>query len=116
MRTRGLKKLERKKPSLERLSTAIPWEDFRPLLESFFQQERKSPVGCKRINVIIMFKILVLQQLHNLSDEELEFQVNDRRSFGRFVGLGTMYSIPDATTVALFKERFRQAGIFVALF
>lgn len=106
-----LKKLERKKPSLERLSTAIPWEDFRPLLESVFQQERKSPAGRKRIDVIIMFKMLVLQQLHNLSDGELEFQVNDRRSFERFVGLGAMHSIPDATTVALFKERLRQASV-----
>ena len=111
-----LKKLERKKPSLERLSTVIPWEDFRPLLESVFQQERKSPAGRKRIDVIIMFKMLVLQQLHNLSDEELEFQVNDRRSFERFVGLGAMHSIPDATTVALFKERLRQADIFAELF
>jgi len=42
-----LKKLERKKPSLERLGTAIPWEDFRPLPESIFQQERKGPAGRK---------------------------------------------------------------------
>jgi IS5 family transposase len=30
--------------------------------------------------------------------------VNDRRSFEEFVGLGVMNSIPDATTVAFFKE------------
>ncbi|WP_341882307.1 transposase [Synechococcus sp. UW140] len=30
--------------------------------------------------------MLVLQQLFNLSDEEIEFQVNDRRSFEEFVG------------------------------
>ena len=66
-----LKKLERKKPSLERLSTAIPWEDFRPLLESIFPQERKSPAGRKRIDVIILFKMLVLQQLHNLTSRDI---------------------------------------------
>ena len=48
---------------------------------------------------LILFKMMVLQQLFNLSDEELEFQVNDRRSFEDFVGLGVMNSIPDATTV-----------------
>ena len=40
--------------------------------------------------------MLVLQQLFNLSDEELKFQVNDRCSFEDFVGLGVMNSIPDA--------------------
>ena len=49
---------------------------FCPLLERAFPQGRKGPAGRKRINVIVLFNLLVLQQLHNLSDEELEFQVN----------------------------------------
>ena len=69
-------KLGRKKPCLRYLTAIIPWEEFRPLLESAFEQEeRKSPAGRKRIDVIIMFKMLVLQHLFNLSDGELEFQV-----------------------------------------
>ena len=60
--------------------------------------------------------MLVLQQLFNLSDEELEFQVNDRRSFEEFVGLGVMNDIPDATTVAFFRERLRKAGVIEELF
>ena len=32
--------------------------------------------------------MLVLQQLFNLSDQGLEFHVNDRRSFEEFVGFG----------------------------
>ena len=111
-----LRKIGRKKPTLERLAATIPWENFRPLLESTFEKERKSPAGRKRIDVIVMFKMLVLQQLFNLSDEELEFQVNDRRSFERFVGLGVMDSIPDATTVALFRERLRHAQVSEDLF
>ena len=87
-----LEKLGRKKPCL-RYPAIIPWEEFRPLLESAFEEEeRKSRAGCKRIDVIIMFKMLVLQHLFNLSDEDLEFQVNDRRSFEEFVGLGVMDS------------------------
>lgn len=64
-----LKKLGRKKPTLEYLAAIIPWERFRPLLGSVFQKERKSPAGRKRIDVLVMFKMLVLQQLFNLSDE-----------------------------------------------
>ena len=44
--------------------------------------------------------MLVLQQLFSLSDEEVEFQVNDRRSFENFVGSGVINDIIDANTVA----------------
>lgn len=98
------------------LSESIPWEGFRPLLEQAYAHERKCNAGRKRIEALILFKMLVLQQLFNLSDEELEFQVNDRRSFEEFIGLGVMNSIPDATTVAFFRERLRKAGVIEELF
>ena len=60
--------------------------------------------------------MFVLQQLFNLSDEELEFQVNDRRSIKEFIGLGAVNSIPDATSVASFRERLRKAGVIEELF
>ena len=101
---------------LKRLPDSIPWESFRPLLEKGYTQERKSNAGRKRIDPLILFKMLILQQLFNLSDEEVEFQVNDRRSFEEFVGLGVMNNIPDATTIALFRERLRKADVIEELF
>ena len=74
-------KLQEKKPVLKGLSDSIPWESFRPLLERDCAYERNSHAGRKRIDPLNLLKILILQQLFNLSDEELEFQVNDRRSF-----------------------------------
>lgn len=111
-----IQRIQHKKPVLTTLSESIPWESFRPLLERGYAQERKSNAGRKRIDPLILFKMLVLQQLFNLSDEQLEFQVNDRRSFEEFIGLGVMNSIPDATTVALFRERLRKAGVIEELF
>ena len=73
-------------------------------------------VGRKRIDPVILFKILVLQQLFNLSDQGVEFQVNDRRSFEEFVGLGVMNYIPDVTTEAFFTERLRRANVIDELF
>ena len=61
-------KLQEKKPVLKRLSDSIPWESFRPLLDKGYAQERKSNAGRKRIDPLILFKMLVLQQLFNLSD------------------------------------------------
>jgi len=109
-------RLKEKKPALRLLAETIPWKSFRSLLDIGYAQERKSQAGRKRIDPLVLFKMLVLQQLFNLSDEELEFQVNDRRSFEEFVGLGVMNSIPDATTVAFFRERLRKAGVIEELF
>ena len=63
-----------------------------------------------------MFKMLVLQQLYNISDEELEYQVNDRLSFMRFLGLGLAEPVPDATTVCLFRQELKQQGLIEELF
>jgi IS5 family transposase len=49
---------------------------------------RKSSVGRKPLDAIVMFRMLVLQALNNLSDEQAEYQVRDRLSFTRFLRLG----------------------------
>ena len=54
--------------------------------------------------------MLALQQLLNLSGEELEFQVNDRRSFEELIGFDVINIIPDTITVSFFRERRRKSG------
>lgn len=109
-------KLNEKKPFLNILNELIPWDEFRPVLEQIHQKDRKSNAGRKPIDVIIMFKLLILQHLYNISDEDLEYQVNDRNSFMRFLGLGLEDRIPDATTVWLFREKLTKAGLVTKLF
>ncbi|NJL23552.1 MAG: IS5 family transposase, partial [Leptolyngbyaceae cyanobacterium SM1_3_5] len=77
---------------------------------------RKSQAGRKPIDVIVMFKLLVLQQLYNISDEELEYPVSDRLSFMQFLGLGLADEVPDATTVWLFRKQLTQQNLIEALF
>lgn len=43
--------------------------------------------------------------------EDVDFQVNDRRTFEKFFGLGVTNDIPDATTAAFFRERPRKANV-----
>jgi IS5 family transposase len=63
-----------------------------------------------------MFKILILQRLYNLSDQQIEFQVNDRLSFGRFLRLPLGGAAPDYTTVWKFREVLVRAEAVKALF
>ncbi|WP_390890062.1 transposase [Roseofilum reptotaenium] len=51
-----------------------------------------------------MFKLVILQKSFNLSDDQLEYQVNNRLSFMKFLNLGIEDPVPDAKTVWLFKE------------
>jgi transposase, IS5 family len=51
-----------------------------------------------------MFKVLVLQALYNLSDDQTEYQIKDRLSFRRFLNLGMNEPVPDAKTIWLFRE------------
>lgn len=109
-------KLSHKKPLLDRLNEIVPWDEFRPLLERIHQKERKSQAGRKPIDVILMFKLLLLQKFYNISDESLEYQVNDRLSFMKFLGLGIEDTIPDATTVWSFREKLMKLGLIRELF
>jgi IS5 family transposase len=59
----------------------------------------------------MMFKILVLQALHSLSDEGCAFQIKNRLSFQRFLGLGLDGRVPDATTIWLFREKRVKARV-----
>lgn len=86
------------------LDKAVDWELFRSQLEIIRQKERKSSAGRKAFDVVLMFKILILQSLYNLSDDATEYQIQDRLSFMRFLGLGLDSRIPDAKTIWLFKE------------
>ena len=61
--------------------------------------ERKSPAGRKPWDAVVMFKTIVLCALYNLSDDQVEYQLRDRLSFMRFLGLGLEDRVPDAKTV-----------------
>ena len=98
------------------LDSQINWEAFRADLSRVHEKERKSNAGAKPIDVVLMFKVLVLQQLHNLSDERIEYQIRDRLSFMRFLGLQLEDRVPDANTVWLFRERLKELKMVEVLF
>ena len=62
---------------LAQLNEQINWDEFRSNIVIIHEKDRKSATGAKPFDVILMFKILVLQQLNNLSDERIEYQIRD---------------------------------------
>lgn len=88
-------KIKRYATMLNQLNALIDWEDFRQTLETIRNKERKSNAGRKPFDVVLMFKILVLQSLYNLSDAQMEFQITDRFSFMAFLNLSLNDRVPD---------------------
>ena len=111
--------LSAKGDPLEAIDRLVPWESFRAEIETVAltpDELKKSSAGRKPFDAILLFRMLVLQALNNLSDEQVEYQVRDRLSFTRFLRLGIEDSIPDATTLWLFREKLAQAGLIEKLF
>ncbi|MDR3625648.1 MAG: IS5 family transposase [Ignavibacteriaceae bacterium] len=109
-------KLTKKKDPLVRLSMMIKWEKFRPIIEKAMKKQTKGYGGRPPYDYIMMFKVLILQRLYNVSDEQMEFQINDRLTFMRFLGLGIGNTIPDQNTIWLFRENLIKKGVIEKLF
>lgn len=103
---RGLNE-KQSKSRLAQLSGLIDWGSFRGILEEMYNNKTERG-GRPNCDVILMFKILILQQWYGMSDLEIERQMYDRISFMAFLGFPS--SFPDSNTIWLFRERMAKTG------
>lgn len=101
---------------LVKLNAVVNWELFGSDLQQIRDKDRQSNAGRKPFDVVLMFKILILQSLYNLSDDAIEFQIRDRLSFMRFLNLTLGDVVPDAKTLWLFREPLTEAEMIQPLF
>ena len=116
--------LDAKSDPLVAILAAVPFELFRVKLKTALikgglrrsEGDRKSAAGRKPWDEVLIFKVMVLQALYNVSDDQMEYQLRDRLSFMRFVGLGMEDTVPDAKTLWLYREALAKAGAVEGLF
>jgi len=106
-----LKELSAKGDALERLNTVVDFELFRADLERAVPRSDGSKGGRPAFDHVLMFKVLVLQASHSLSDERTEYLIRDRLSFMRFLGLRLADTVPDANTIWTFREALTRARL-----
>ena len=111
-----LSKLSQLGDPLEKLNKGVDFELFRDLLEEKLFKSPKGAGGRPPYDYVLMFKILILQRYYNLSDEQAEYQINDRMSFMRFLNLTIADDIPDSRTVWTFREQLTDLGLVEELF
>lgn len=106
------KKLAERRGPLDKLAAAIDFELFRPLLMKLLGYEgRRDKGGNAPFDPVFMFKVIVLQKYHGLSEEQVEIQISDRFSFLRFLGIAPGDEPPDKNTVWDFKESLGEEGL-----
>jgi len=98
------KKFQKLKSKLDEINSLVDWKEF----YKFFP-EKESNIGRPPYDRVLLSKILILQNLYNLSDEETEYQIYDRLSFRQFLGFPK--NIPDYTTIWNFREELLELGV-----
>jgi len=95
-----------------KIKSMIDWDSFLPTLIQVTGYDKKdwSKGGNLPFHPLLMFKILILQSYHGLSDDATEYQISDRLSFMNFLDLQMGDSIPDAKTIWDFKELIEKDG------
>lgn len=93
---------------MSRLDAVMDWESFRPLLDAALDKPAQGPGGRPAHDRLKMFKALLVQRFYNLSDEQTEYQINDRLSFQEFIGWTLADKIPDGNTLWDCRKRQRR--------
>lgn len=109
-------KLDQLGDPLRALNEVVDWSVFEPILAKGLAKEKKSNAGRPSFEALLMFKVLILQSLYNLADAQTEFQIRDRFTFLRFLGLTPESRIPDEKTIWLFRESVKARGLHDELF
>ncbi len=110
-------RLSAKGNPLESVSKVIDFELFRETLErKLLNTNKKNNAGAKPYDVVMLFKILILQRYYGLGDSQVEYQILDRTSFKTFLGLETGDKVPDEKTIWSFRERITKTGLVEELF
>ena len=97
-------KVKKLRSDLEEMDKLLDWNKFTALFP-----DRETNLGRTPYEKILKIKLLFLQSWYSISDEELEFQVNDRLSFQQFLGFPK--NIPDYSTVWRFREELAEADL-----
>ena len=106
-----LRELSSKGDDLERVNALVDFEAFRSDLERAVPRSDRAKGGRPPYDHVLMFRILILQASHSLSDERTEYLIKDRLSFMRFLGLSLADRVPDANSIWTFREALTRARI-----
>jgi transposase len=96
--------------ALEVLEATVDFEYFRGWLVEGLGYGAGARGGRPPFDPVSMFKALILQAQHNLSDARMEFMIRDRLSWMRFLKFDLGGPTPDENTIRLFRNKLTETG------
>ena len=101
------KKIQGLGDRLALMKEQIDWQPFIAIIEDAFDDNEETG-GRPHTDEIVVVRCMLLQAWYGLSDQELEFQCNDRISFQNFLGLDK--KVPDFSTIWRIRDRLKERG------
>ncbi|WCG03434.1 transposase [Porphyromonas gingivalis] len=95
---------------LNQVDRLIDWRPIRTLINKKYTK-RQNAIGAPAYDVILLFKMLLLETWYNLSDCALEERINDSITFSRFLGLKMEEVSPDHSTISRFRSALTELGL-----
>jgi len=111
-----LEKLTQMGDALEQLNAIVDWRIFKPILDEAIPRIDNGKGGRPPYGNLMMFKVLIIKRMYNLSYEQTEYQINDRISFMRFLRIDLSDRVPDANTIWLYEEALSNNDAGKAIF
>ncbi|MCD8209143.1 MAG: IS5 family transposase [Bacteroidales bacterium] len=100
-----------KETFFNQMNRIVDWSRLRPIIEKGYAKGT-SHTGRPCYDAMVLFRIELLRTWYNLSDVEVEEQVNDRLSFSRFAGIRLDEASPDSTTIGRFRNALVKANVY----
>jgi IS5 family transposase len=106
------KRRGQKPDALAEIDSLVDWAPFERLLGDIHNAAK----GEAAYPPLLMFKVVLLQRWHNLTDPAMELALYDRISFLRFAGLSAEDETPDHATIWRFRQKLAEVGLMDRLF
>lgn len=101
---------------LIKLNELLDWSLIQDQLAKIYEGKKKGVAGQKPYDTLSMYKAILLQSWHSLSDPQLEEAIRVRVDFMMFTGFHLEEYLPDETTFCRFRNRLIQLGLDKILF
>ncbi len=102
-----------KKEFLNKMDSVIPWETFVKEIEPYYYKGER---GNKPYPLELMLRIYMLQNLYDLADMKVMYEILDSRAFTEFCCINSPDEVPDGDTIGRFRNLLNKYGLQQAIF
>ena len=102
-----------KKDFLEKMDRITLWAEFTKIIEPHYYKGER---GNKPYPLELMLRIFILQNLYDLSDMKVMYEIIDSHAFAAFCEVSSPDEVPDGDTIGRFRNILVENGLQEKIF